>query len=75
MRLDLFNKRRVDIRPRRRIVLQPIKEWFTLFPQILIKLSNVVQRPKESLQLCFVNNDISEFVSKLDSSIDGTNVS
>jgi hypothetical protein len=43
MSLDLFNKRGVSFCPRRRIILQPVKQGFAILPQILVEVSNIIQ--------------------------------
>jgi hypothetical protein len=75
MSLGLFNKRGVDFCPRRRIVLQSVKQRFAIFPPIFVEVSNIIQRPKKSLELIFISDNIKEFASKFNSSINGTNLS
>jgi len=75
MSLDLFNKRGVDFCPRRRIVLQSVKQGFAIFPQIFVEVSNIILRPKKSLELIFISNKIREFAGQFNSSINGTNLS
>jgi hypothetical protein len=55
--------------------LHPVKHGFAIFPQIFVEVSNIIQRPEKSLELIFISDNIKEFASKFNSSINRTNLS
>jgi hypothetical protein len=72
MELNFFDNKGMDISPWRRIFLKSIKKWLTLLTEILIKISNIVKRSKEPLDLGFLKNFIRKLISKLDDSANWT---